>query len=91
MLYKTDGNYRINFVNNDEKAVDLVQFVIEVGGQTVYIKDAGTFTSGTSVNHYFGDRGGEIAVVDRPKISCKVRLVRFADGTEWEAPEAAGS
>lgn len=86
MLYKTDGNYRISFVNTDDRTADLVQFFLQIGGQTLYIKDAGTFATGSTVSHYFGDRGGEIAVIDEPSISCFVKRVHFSDGTDWQAP-----
>lgn len=86
MLVKTDGNYRIEFVDNDSRTVTEIRFVVHVGEQQIYIKDAGKFSPGVAVTHRFPDRGGEIVLVGSPQIWCEVKSVRFADDTEWLEP-----
>ncbi len=85
MLYKTDGNYAIDFIDVDKKSVSAIGFAVHLGAQTIFIKDEGTFTPGTNVLHRFMNRGGEVATINDPSISCSVRWVRFSDGTRWDA------
>jgi hypothetical protein len=91
MLYKTDGNYKIDFVNLDTRNASAIGFVVHLGAQTILIKDEGTFTPGTNVEHRFTNRGGEVATINNPTISCSLRWVRFADGTRWDATGDAGN
>lgn len=86
MLYKTDGNYRIEFVNDDSREVAAVGFVVHLGAQDIFIKDEGTFSPGADVIHRFLNRGGDVATTANPAMSCDVRWVRFTDGTEWDSP-----
>ncbi len=84
MLYKTDGNYTIEFINVSAQNISAIGFVVHLGAQSILIKDEGMFAPGVNVKHRFVNRGGEVATLNDPPISCSVRWVRFSDGARWE-------
>jgi len=91
MLYKTNGSYAIDFVNVGSKNISAIGFAIHLGAQAILIKDAGTFAPGATIFHRYLNRGGEVATINDPTISCSVRWVRFSDGTRWEATREDGA
>jgi hypothetical protein len=83
MLYKTNGNYRIDFINRDERTADAIIFDIHLGSRDIPIRDEGRFAPGIVVSHRFPNRGGEVILAARPTMECDVIWVHFTDGSEW--------
>jgi hypothetical protein len=67
----------ISFVNQDQKTVKSVTF--NVSG--ISIVDAGTFSTGTRINHEFDTP----QLLGASSVTCNVESVAFADGSTWQA------
>lgn len=91
LVATTDGSFDIAFTNEGSTTANLIRFQIDLGQDRIYIRDAGTFSPGVTVNHRFRRRGGN--VVSSPlfapaKFQCSVASVHFIDGTDWTADRA---
>jgi hypothetical protein len=79
----TDG-IQINYVNTSNKTADRVAFQVNYRGDIQHIVDLGTFSPGATISHTFGNYAGDAYIGPTPN-SCRVRAVRFTDGTVWHA------
>ncbi len=81
---RTEGadSVEISFVNQNVKPVSLVAIDVTGGGITSRIEDRGTFSRGIEIDHRFQARDFPSAFAS---VSCSVRSVFFADGTNWNA------
>ena len=86
MLYKTNGNYEIDFINRDRRTIDRIVFEVHLGSGTIPIRDVGSFTPGIRIVHRYPNRGGQVILAANPTLFCEVRSVPFTDGTEWHDP-----
>lgn len=63
-------------------AADRVAFVVNYRGDTQHIVDAGTFSTGATIDHTFGNFSGDAYLGPNPN-SCTAVAARFIDGTTW--------
>jgi hypothetical protein len=79
----TDG-VEIAYVNRTSLPASRVVFSVNYRGDIERVVDAGTFSSGVTIDHTFGQFTGLAFLGSRPN-ACRVAAVRFADGTAWRA------
>jgi len=77
----TDG-IRIVYTNLNPVAADRVAFVVSYRGDTQHIVDTGTFSTGATIDHTFGNFSGDAYLGPNPN-SCAAVAARFVDGTTW--------
>jgi hypothetical protein len=73
----TGTSFSISFVNHAPVVAKSITF--DVNGTPVV--DAGTFSSGVTINHQFVDPG----LVGQSDATCSVQSIAFADGSVWQA------
>jgi hypothetical protein len=79
----TDG-LEISYVNQSPLTASRVVFSVNYRGDIEHVVDAGTFSSGVSIDHTFGQFTGLAFLGTRPN-SCRVAAVRYTNGTAWRA------
>jgi hypothetical protein len=79
----TDG-VEISYVNKAPLTASRVVFSVNYRGDIEHVVDAGTFSSGATIDHTFGQFTGLAFLGTRPN-SCRVAAVRFTNGTAWRA------
>lgn len=79
----TDG-LDISYVNETQKVINRVAFVVNYRGDVQRIVDVGTFSPGITIDHGFGQFTG-LAYLGSSPNACRVAAVRFSDGTAWRA------
>lgn len=63
-------------------SADRVAFDVNYRGDTQHIVDAGTFSTGATIDHTFGSFSGDAYLGPNPN-SCTAVAARFIDGTTW--------
>lgn len=91
LIAKTNRTFRISFTNEGNVTADVIQFRINLGTESLLIRDAGRFEPGVTINHVFKRRGGN--VISSPLFApapfhCYVAATHFIDGTVWSPPSA---
>jgi hypothetical protein len=93
LLLKRIIGLRIKFTNEGNKTASVVRVAVNFNGNTLSVRDVGSFAPNVTINHDFRDLTGEatrfgLTHEDQPK--CRVQFIKFDDGTIWaEAPEQA--
>jgi hypothetical protein len=64
-----------------------VGFHVGYRGAFEYIRDAGTFSPGVSIDHSYFDFANFAYLGSKPNV-CQAAFVKFADGSEWRAAHA---
>jgi hypothetical protein len=89
---RTSYGMRIQFTNESNKVADLVNFEVKSNGVQFIIRDVGTFSPGTEIDHKYRNGAGQAFVLPAfipPDVTCRVLSVRFVDRTVWPAVVAA--
>lgn len=79
----TDG-LEIDYTNVGTQTAVRVAFEVNYRGEREHIVDVGTFSPGAQIKHTFGNFSGFAYQGPTPN-SCRVRAVRYADGSVWHA------
>lgn len=81
---KTIGErLNITFTNTANAPISSVTFAVRDGNHTQYITDAGTFSSGVTIDHSFKSQ-----ILDKDHVSCSGTSVTFANGSMWSQTSA---
>lgn len=83
---------QIQFTNETDKTVDLVNFAVDSNGTQFVIRDVGKFSPGVSIDHQYRNGAGQAFVLPAliaPNIRCRVASVRFEDGSTWRKGTAS--
>lgn len=94
LVAQTDGRFKIVFTNEGSVTADLVRFRVNVGNESLSIRDVGKFAPGVTITHTYRQRGGN--VVSSPLFapsttSCTVEAVHFTDGSDWTPSSGAAT
>ena len=94
LISESDRRFKVVFTNEGHTAADLIRFRIDLGTESLAIRDAGSFAPGVTITHVFKRRGGNIyasPLFAPAKLRCSVDAVHFRDGSEWTPAAAAAN
>jgi hypothetical protein len=81
----TDG-LKITYVNTSNKVISRVGFQVTYGMHSERVIDAGTISPGAVIERTFGDDFSGGPYLGSTPSECRVRGVRYKDGTVWRNP-----
>lgn len=79
---------QMKFTNDSTLAADVINFrIAATGGESVIIRDVGTFSPGTEITHTYKEGNGHMMfapLFSHPHLDCTVASVHFGDGSVWQ-------